>query len=101
MAIHRHSSMALDSNTRGGVQHDPRPLNLLPRPLLSPRHPRQLAALTLAELDLVTGRARHRSITSPCPPQLLHRFRLELADGSTRRLAAGSLRGPSKSPSTW
>src|SRR3954471_21011906 len=70
-------------NTRGGVQHDPRPLNLLPRPLLSPRHPRQLAALTLAELDLVTGRARHRSITSPCPPQLLHRFRLELADGST------------------
>src|SRR4051794_33974129 len=72
-------------NTRGGVQHDPRPLNLLPRPLLSPRHPRQLAALTLAELDLVTGRARHRSITSPCPPQLLHRFRLELADGSTSR----------------
>src|SRR3954451_13274716 len=73
-------------NTRGGVQHDPRPLNLLPRPLLSPRHPRQLAALTLAELDLVTGRARHRSITSPCPPQLLHRFRLELADGSTSAL---------------
>src|SRR4051794_22262639 len=79
-------------NTRGGVQHDPRPLNLLPRPLLSPRHPRQLAALTLAELDLVTGRARHRSITSPCPPQLLHRFRLELADGSTSE-AFGPLLG--------
>src|SRR3954469_381143 len=81
-------------NTRGGVQHDPRPLNLLPRPLLRPRHPRQLAALTLAELDLVTGRARHRSITSPCPPQLLHRFRLELADGSTsRRERASPTRG--------
>src|SRR4051795_12151971 len=85
-------------NTRGGVQHDPRPLNLLPRPLLSPRHPRQLAALTLAELDLVTGRARHRSITSPCPPQLLHRFRLELADGSTRR---GRARYTSKLGSRW
>src|SRR5215213_5304896 len=51
----------------GGVKHDPRPLDLLPRTLLGPRDPRQLDTLLAAELDLVTGRARHRHINFAAP----------------------------------
>jgi hypothetical protein len=45
--------------TLGRIEHDPRALNVLPRPLLSPRDPDQLDALNLAEFDPMPGRARH------------------------------------------
>jgi hypothetical protein len=57
----------------GGIQHDPRPLHLLERQLLRPRDPLKRGALVPAELNPVTRRARHRHITSPTHPQLLHR----------------------------
>src|SRR4051794_14523594 len=55
--------------TIGRIKHDPRALDLLPRTLLSTRDPHQLHALSLAEFDPVTSRARHHHhvFTAPAP----------------------------------
>jgi len=50
------------------VEHDPGPLNLLPRTLLSPRDPDQLGTLLITEFDPVTGRARHHHQVQRAPP---------------------------------
>jgi O-methyltransferase len=68
----------------GRVEHDPRALDLLPRTLLSPRDPDQPGTLLLTQFDPVTGRARHHQQGSTRPARLLHRFRRELTDASTR-----------------
>ncbi|MDQ6804554.1 MAG: hypothetical protein M3065_06225, partial [Actinomycetota bacterium] len=60
--------------TFGRVEHDPRPLNLLPRALLGPREPLKLTTLLVAQFDSVTGRTRHHHQDSTSPPQLLHRI---------------------------
>jgi hypothetical protein len=52
----------------GGIEHDPRPLDVLERQLLRPRGPLKHTPLVLTELDLVTRRARHRHITSRAHP---------------------------------
>ena len=73
------------------VQHDPRALHILKRQLLRPRPTLQHHALLLTELNLVTGRTRHRYITSPRPGRLLQTsydryFRTRLLVPSTVRL---------------
>jgi hypothetical protein len=47
------------ADTLRGIEHDPRTLHILKRQLLRPRRPLEHHALLLAELDPVTGRARH------------------------------------------
>jgi hypothetical protein len=52
----------------GGIQHDPRALDVLERQLLRTRRPLKHRALILAKLDPVTGRARHpQQIQHPHP----------------------------------
>jgi hypothetical protein len=48
-------------DTLRGVQHNPSALHVLEGQLLRPRDPLKLATLLVAELDPVTGRARHHS----------------------------------------
>src|SRR5207249_959431 len=76
-------------------EHDPRPLHVLEGQLLRARGPLQHAPLLLAELDLVTRRARHRRITSPRPPPTPSpRFRPILPDASTSALLLAKSRRP-------
>src|SRR4051794_34060100 len=73
----------------GGIEHDPRALDFLPRTLLRPRDPDQLATLVLAEFDPVTGPARHHQQLQRTPPDS---FTDSDAYFRTRLLALGQLR---------
>jgi hypothetical protein len=83
----------------GGVEHDPRALNVLEGQLLGPRDPLKLTTLVAAELDPITRRARHRPKVQRERPDPFNRSDQYFRTGLLARRAVMHTRAESRGPS--
>jgi hypothetical protein len=80
----------------GGVEHDPRALNVLEGQLLGPRDPLKLTTLVAAELDPITRRARHRPKVQRARPDPFNRSDQYFRTGLLAKLVASRSISPAE-----